>query len=158
MPLIIFGLTAIDAATGDGPIGGGVAKAGIRTTEKLAAKGVEQGRDALGRFLPKNGGEVIPGSGAEKAVWDAVRQKPDWSVVEGRVTVKNAAGDVRVYDGAARSPSGKTIGLEVKSGSAQKTASQRAFDSGVSKSNPASGVGQHSRETIVRSVEIRVPR
>ena len=72
----------------NGTVGTGGALAGF--VEFLAAKGVEQGRDALGRFLPKAGGEVVPGSMAEQAVWDAINQKPGWSVIEGRVSVRNA--------------------------------------------------------------------
>jgi hypothetical protein len=47
--------------------------------------------------------------------------------------------------------------LEVKSGSATKTAAQRSFDSGVNTSNPAVGVGQSSGINVGRSLEIRVP-
>ena len=57
-------------------------------------------RTADGKFASPLGPERS-GAAAEQSVWDAVRQKPGWSVVEGRVTVRNAAGDLRVYDGAA---------------------------------------------------------
>jgi len=119
-------------------------------------KKVEQGRDSLGRFLPKNGGEIIPGFAGEQAVWNAVKNKPGWNVIEGRVSVRNADGQLRVYDGAAVSPRGRTIGLEVKSGSATKTAAQRNFDSGVNTYNPAVGVGQSSGVSVGRSLEVRV--
>lgn len=85
---------------------------------------------------------MVPGSVAEGAVWNAIEQKPGWSVVRGRVYTQNAAGDVRVYDGAAVSPRGRVIGLEVKSGSARRTAAQRIFDQGVSTQNPAVGIGE----------------
>jgi RHS repeat-associated protein len=134
------------------PVGHTVAEV-FERVEKVA----EQGRDALGRFLPKSGGEIVPGSAAEQAVWDAVKQKPGWSVIEGRVSVRNADGQLRIYDGAAVSPRGRIIGLEVKSGSATKTASQRNFDSGVSTYNPAVGVGNSSGVSVGRSLEIRVP-
>ena len=114
-------------------------------------------RDALGRFLPKAGGEIVPGSIAEQAVWDAVRQKPGWNVIEGRVSVRNAAGDLRVYDGAAISPRGRVIGLEVKSGGATRTGAQSAFDSGINTFNPAVGVGQNLDLIVGRALQIRVP-
>jgi len=44
----------------------------------------------------------------------------------------------------------------MKSGSARKTAAQRSFDSGVSKNNPARGLGEHSGKIeIRRTLEIR---
>jgi RHS repeat-associated protein len=94
-----------------------------------------------GKFAsPLGGGRA--GAAAEQAVWDAVRQKPGWTVIEGRVSVRNAAGDLRVYDGAAVSPRGRVIGLEVKSGSATRNGAQSTFDAGVNTFNPAFGVGQ----------------
>ncbi|WP_404395812.1 SpvB/TcaC N-terminal domain-containing protein [Pseudoalteromonas phenolica] len=113
-------------------------------------------RTADGKFASPNG-PGTPGAAAEQAVWDAVKQKPGWNVIEGRVSVRNANGQLRVYDGAAVSPRGRVIGLEVKSGSATKTAAQRSFDSGVNTSNPAVGVGQSSGINVGRSLEIRVP-
>jgi hypothetical protein len=113
-------------------------------------------RTADGKFASPNG-PGTPGAAAEQAVWDAVKQKPGWNVIEGRVSVRNANGQLRVYDGAAISPRGRVIGLEVKSGSATKTAAQRSFDSGVNTSNPAVGVGQSSGINVGRSLEIRVP-
>jgi hypothetical protein len=97
------------------------------------------------------------GAAAEQAVWDAISQKPGWSVIEGRVSVRNAAGDLRVYDGAAVSPRGRVIGLEVKSGSATRTGAQSAFDAGVNTFNPAVGVGQNSGLQVGRSILITVP-
>ena len=123
----------------------------------IGARGAEQGRDAMGRFLPKAAGEAVPGSLAERGVWDAVKGKAGWNVIEGRVTVRNAAGEVRVYDGAAVSPRGRVIGLEVKSGGATRRSSQSAFDSGVNTFNPAVGVGQNADLPIGRVLLIRVP-
>jgi RHS repeat-associated protein len=82
---------------------------------------LEQPRDALGRFAPKVGGEVPPGSIAESATWDAIANKPGWSVIPGRVYVRDATGQIRVYDGVATSPSGRNIGIEVKSGTGKLT-------------------------------------
>jgi hypothetical protein len=46
--------------------------------------------------------------------------------------------------------------LEVKSNTGRYTPSQRAFDAGVNKRNPAQGVGMHSEIIIYRALEIRV--
>ncbi|WDE02340.1 RHS repeat domain-containing protein [Thalassomonas actiniarum] len=109
-----------------------------------------------GKFASPNGSGTA-GAAQEQAVWDAIKQKPGWNVIEGRVSVRNSSGQLRVYDGAAVSPRGRTIGLEVKSGSARKTAAQRNFDSSVNTFNPATGVGKSSGISIGRTIEIRVP-
>ena len=111
-------------------------------------------RTADGKFASPNGAGRS-GAAAEQSVWDAVAQKPGWSVIEGQVGVRNASGQLRYYDGAAVSPRGRVIGLEVKSGSATKTPAHRAFDSGVNTQNPAIGVGQNQGLEIGRSLEIR---
>ena len=120
---------------------------------------IEQPRDGLGRFLPKSGGEIAPGSLAEGAAWDAVAAKPGWQVVRGRVYATDATGQIRVYDGYAVSPNGRVIGLEVKSYSAGLTADQRAFDARLNSSylNKATGIGQHEGLQIDRALEIRWP-
>ncbi len=109
-----------------------------------------------GKFASPNGAGR-GGAAAEQSVWDAVRQKPGWDVIEGQVGVRNASGQLRYYDGAAVSPRGRVIGLEVKSGSAVKTGAQRTFDAGVNTFNPASGVGQNAGLEVGRSLEIGVP-
>jgi hypothetical protein len=108
-----------------------------------------------GRFAsPQGPGRA--GGNAEQAVWDAIRQKPGWQVIEGRVSVRNAAGDLRIYDGVAISPRGRVIGLEVKSGTGRYTPSQRTFDAGVNTYNPAIGVGQNKGLTVGRALLIQV--
>lgn len=95
------------------------------------------------------------GAAAEQSVWGAVAQKLGRSVIEGQVGVRNASGQLRYDDGAAVSPRGIIIGLEVKSGSATKTPAQRAFDPGVNTQILPIGVGQHQGLRIGRSLEIR---
>ena len=118
---------------------------------------VEQPRDALGRFLPKAGGEVRPGYLAEQATFDAVLRKPGWDVIRDPVSVRDATGQLRVYDGAAISPSGRYIGLETKSGTGRLTPAQRAFDArlNANKTNTVQGVGQSSQFEIQRVIEVR---
>jgi hypothetical protein len=86
---------------------------------------------------------------------DAIRAKKGWSVIDGPVGVRNKDGQLRNYDGLAVSPRQRQIGIEVKSGSARKTAPQRNFDSGVSRSNPAYGVGKNKGVTIKKTKTIR---
>ncbi|MEO8585038.1 MAG: polymorphic toxin-type HINT domain-containing protein [Acidobacteriota bacterium] len=115
-------------------------------------------RTANGKFAsPRGPGRS--GAMAEQSVWDAIKQKRGWNVREGRVSVRDASGTLRVYDGAAISPRGRVIGLEIKSGTARRTASQRMFDRWLNSNsgNTASGVGVNLGLTIQRSLEIRVP-
>ncbi|AJQ97865.1 hypothetical Protein YC6258_05837 [Gynuella sunshinyii YC6258] len=155
----------VAGAAAMGVVGGGVFSKGVQLVKALkrgktvtnsGAKWNNGWRTADGKFASPNGPGTA-GAAAEQKVWDAVKQKPGWSVIEGRVSVRNADGQLRVYDGAAVSPRGRTIGLEVKSGSATKTAAQRNFDSGVNTYNPAVGVGNSSGVSVGRSLEIRVP-
>jgi hypothetical protein len=117
---------------------------------------VEQPRNLRGQFAPKSGGEVIPGSIKEREVWDAIRKKPGWGLIEGRVQVCDPAGRTRVLDGVAISPKGRYIGFEVKSGGGKRSPWQREFDfrlnSGEGK--PVTGVGRHKGITIDRVILI----
>ena len=134
------------------------AEGGGGASSKPARGGVvEQPRDAFGRFAPKSGNEVAPGSAAESAAWDAIAAKLGWEVVRGRVYVTDASGQTRVYDGYAKTPSGRIIGLEVKSGSGKYTAAQRAFDANLnsSRGNTATGIGQHNGVEVERAQVVR---
>jgi hypothetical protein len=113
-------------------------------------------RDALGRFTsPGRGTATRPYKWevAERAVTDAIGAKPQWATTPGRITVRGANGKIRVYDGYAKSPSGRIIGLETKSGAGRRTAAQRAFDAAVSRSSPAVGIGRHSG-VVIRRVRV----
>lgn len=59
---------------------------------------------------------------------------------------------MKVYDGVAVSPNGNIIGLEVKSGNARLTKAQRSFDSRVSRTTPAIGIGKNSGLEITRTI------
>ncbi len=114
-------------------------------------------RSADGKFASPKGDAPAAGANAEKSVWNAVEAKDGWSVTEGRVYVKDAGGNVRVYDGAAHSPNGNNIGLEVKSGGASRTTSQKNFDTNLNSSskNTVQGTGKNKDLTIHRALEIR---
>lgn len=111
-------------------------------------------RTADGKFASPSRA-VRSGAAAEQSVWGAVAQKLGRSVIEGQVGVRNASGQLRYDDGAAVSPRGIIIGLEVKSGSATKTPTQCAFGSGVITQYPTIGVDQYPGLRIGRSLEIR---
>jgi hypothetical protein len=118
---------------------------------------VFQPRDSRGRFAAKVGGELAPGSLAEPAIWDAIAQKPGWTVIPGRVYVVDSTGQVRVYDGVAVSPGQRNIGLEIKSGTGRLTAEQRTFDARLNsnRANTAIGVGAHRNLVINRAVFLK---
>lgn len=115
-------------------------------------------RTVDGRFASPLGSGRAGGS-AEEAVWGAVEAKQGWSVARGQVAVRDASGQLRYYDGAAISPRGRAIGLEIKSGAGVQTPRQRVFDSMLNSnaSNVARGVGQSRGITVQRSTLIRVP-
>lgn len=68
---------------------------------------------------------------------------------------KDNTGQVRVYDGVARGPQKRWIGLEVKSGTAQKKRAQREFDNRIGKNNPARGFGRSKNIEIHHIITIR---
>lgn len=115
-------------------------------------------RTSDGKFASPRGQAPLPGSVAEKSVWDAIAQKPGWTVQRGHVAVRNAAGNLRYYDGVAFGPSNIGIGLEIKSRTATRSKLQRAFDSNLNSSrfNTATGVGQSSGVTVNRALLIEV--
>lgn len=118
---------------------------------------LEQPRGSDGKWTTGDGDR--PGHSAEKDVWSRIAKKPGWEVRRGGIRVVDAEGKIRVYDGAARMKGkGAWIGLEIKSGSARKTASQRGFDSRLgSSSSPLRATGANKDIEIRKSVEIKVP-
>ena len=115
-------------------------------------------RTADGKFASPQGADRS-GRAAETAVWDAIEAKPGWQVIRGQVSVRNSTGQLRKYDGAAVSPNGRVIGLEVKSGSANRTPAQSAFDNSLNSSgqDTVPGVGTSSGLQVTRSILIRRP-
>ena len=136
---------------------------GVRAAEFLEALPETQVRynngyrTADGKFASPNGNQAPSGALAEVEVWNSVKMKPGWSIIEGRVYVKDIDGNVRVYDGVAQSPSGNNIGLEVKSNTSQKTTPQRKFDNKLNSSpqNKVKGTGKNKNLEVHRAKEIR---
>jgi hypothetical protein len=118
--------------------------------------GVEQGRDALGRFVPKKPGQLRPGSVAEARALDAVEKKRGWTVMRRRVRVRGN-GMVREYDSLAIDPKGRVLGVDVKGGMAGRSGRQAIFDGWVnsSRANVATGTGRHVGMEVRRAVVVR---
>jgi RHS repeat-associated protein len=96
--------------------------------------GALAGRDALGRFT---------GAGGYGAASEA-RGLSEYELATGQTVIRNhvratlsGGGSGRYYDGLIRNADGTYTGIEVKSGSASLTASQRAFDNAVNASGVA---------------------
>ena len=129
-----------------------------RVVSRVRGSGVHYNngwRTRDGRFAKApHSGRPRPGQSAEERVWDAVDAKPGWKAIRGHVAVTRN-GQRRVYDGAAVSPRGRVIGLETKSGGAQRNRAQRTFDRMTTLRSPAIGVGRHAGLVIRRSLLIR---
>lgn len=112
--------------------------------------GPDMRRDAQGKFVSRNGGSVN-GSEAEEAVWRKL-EGLGMTVIRGRITVRAEGFPDRVYDGAIDMGDGTLVAIEVKSGGAKRTKSQREFDSWLNKSaigNYAQGVGRVSDYKVI---------
>jgi len=159
------GAAFVPFATGGGLAVRGGAAASRSSKGGDAAKGADEvierngWRTADGKFASPQGSQRA-GADAENAVWDAIEREKGpqgWTVQRGNVGVRDDAGQLRYFDGVAISPRGRTIGLEIKSGSASRTAEQRLFDSTLNSSpnNLATGVGQNAGTIVERSILIR---
>lgn len=118
----------------------------------------EQTRTPDGKYARSDGTTSSSGSNAERTVWDQIEQSQGWTVIRGRVYTADKEGNIRVYDGVARSPDGKNYGIETKGGTARRTPEQREFDNNVKsgESNPV-GVGKHKGLKIDGVMDFRVP-
>jgi len=121
----------------------------------------EQGRDELGRFLPTSGSQVPPGSTAEDRIWGAIARKRGWDLRKGRIHARDECGNIRILDGVVTSQrSNRTVGMEIKSGNATRSARQRLIDDALNsnRNSVLVGVGQNSDLTIQRVIVIRRER
>jgi hypothetical protein len=132
------------------------------------------GRDRYGYFISKQPGSNQPGKNAEQEGIDDYKDaNPNaWVTDEQRkATLQSPPAVVpirggktepfkndRRYDAIAKHPNGEYTGVEVKSGSASRTANQRVFDQAVGPNNPASVTitnQQGHQETVnITSVEL----
>ena len=110
-----------------------------------------------GKFTTPGGPEKS-GALQVEAVEESILRKKGYSLV-GREVFVRMNGLARRYDLVVKGPSGKLIGIEVKSGSAVRTPAQRAFDLALNSSGrgTAQGVGKFKGFAVSRAVVIRRP-
>ncbi|MEV6879661.1 polymorphic toxin-type HINT domain-containing protein [Amycolatopsis sp. NPDC051128] len=110
-------------------------------------------RTADGKWAGTLGANV--GVDAEKAVWDDLSAR-GMNIVRGRIYCVGNGEQVRVYDGAIDLGNGDYVGIEVKSGTADRDAAQRAFDHWVESGNIAKGTGRARDFRIIGVRKIHV--
>ena len=122
---------------------------------------VEQGRDALGKFLPKNPGDSVPGSDAVSDVLNQLESDPKTKVLGEEISFKDSeTGQIRRYDIVKQDvETGKVTGIEVKnSQTASYGKKQKAFDakvnSGNHKINPTGGKAKAAGVTKIDNVRV----
>ncbi|WP_299181599.1 RHS repeat-associated core domain-containing protein [uncultured Aquimarina sp.] len=98
----------------------------------------EQGRDAQGKFLPKNPGDSVPGSDAAADVVKDFESDPKYDVLGEEISFKDQdTGQRRRYDIVVQDvDTGEIIGVEVKnSQTASYGKAQKTFDGKVNSGN-----------------------
>ena len=92
----------------------------------------EQGRDALGRFLPKNPGDTIPGSDAVAKVREQFEVDTNYKILGEEISFTDGT-QLRRYDIVVQHvETGKVSGIEVKnSPKASYNKAQSTFDAKV---------------------------
>jgi hypothetical protein len=73
-----------------------------------------------GKFAGKT--DVVPGTPGVVQAEAAINARPGWRVVGKEISVRDANGTLRRYDIVAQNPKGEYVGIEVKSGTATRTA------------------------------------
>jgi hypothetical protein len=119
----------------------------------------EQPRNALGQFVPINGGEVPPGS---PAVNDFIQQATQngWTLVDTEVSFDTPFG-VRRYDAVLTDPNDVNWGFEIKSSEGAFTrwnSQQFAADRWINmQDNGATAIGKQLNLNIQGSVKVLWP-
>ena len=122
--------------------------------EAINEWGRDDGRDPLGRYANGNSGDAA--REAEERGLDQVGEQLDADVLRDQVLAK-VPGDThgRRYDGLVENEDGTYIGIEIKSGTAQRSRQQREFDAKVSEDNPATATLNGETIEIVEVIEHR---
>jgi RHS repeat-associated protein len=115
----------------------------------------EQGRNALGQFTSKAGGEVSPGS---MAVSDFIQNATQngWTLVDTEVSFNTPFG-TRRYDAVLSDPSGINWGFEIKSSRGAFTrwdSQQFSADRWINMNNGAMGIGKQLGLQINGAVKV----
>jgi RHS repeat-associated protein len=116
-------------------------------------------RDPKGKFVSPLT-PVRPGISAEVTAKPLIlAANPGSTLIGTQVGVRNAQGQLRYYDYVIKDEDGVDEGIDVKSGTASLTKSQREFDEGVSKDSPALGVGRYDLQVAVQRTSVfRMPK
>lgn len=118
----------------------------------------DDGRDSQGRFTGQGGyGADAEAKGLAKYTTDTGR-----AAVDTKVQARLPDGSIRYYDGLSLKPDGTWEGIEVKSGTAGRTAGQRAFDGqvdgdGVNPGTPATATLNGKQIRITSTYLINMP-
>lgn len=135
-------------------VAGGAASSAKSLTSAAESGGSVAGRDALGHFTGAGG----YGARAEAIGLSAYELATGQTVIRSQVRATlTRGGPGRYYDGLVRNADGTYIGIEVKSGSASLSASQRVFDSAVNEGAVARATLDGQPITITSTDLVHVP-
>jgi hypothetical protein len=108
-------------------------------------------------FLRSGKTGVVPGTPGVQQAEAALNARPGWRVVGKEISVRDADGTLRRYDLVAQNPNGEYVGIEVKSGTATRTAQQRTVDANLKAAGGLDTVGQRAANAgidRISSVEV----
>ena len=125
------------------------------TNEELALLGYKRHndgsiRDALGHFVGDSG--IVPGTPTVDIV-EQYLSNNGYKISGREISVRSADGTLRRYDIVAISPDGVVIGIEVKGGSAIRTAQQIRIDNELINSGGLNTVGQNAVDAGVSHID-----
>lgn len=139
---------AVAAASGD---------SAVNPVEKQEGIDRGDGRDDYGKYASGNGGDRIAANKEEIGLKD-VEDRLGVEVIRDKVRASVDGTDKgRFYDGLFKNADGTYTAIEVKSGGASPTASQREFDGLVSADNPARAMLHGKLIEITRVIPKEVP-
>ncbi|ERK70667.1 hypothetical protein N136_02978, partial [Leifsonia aquatica ATCC 14665] len=163
VPLNIAAAGAIGAGTT--AVGHGIFRAVAAASGDSAVNPVQKqegidrgdGRDDYGKYASGNGGDRIAANKEEIGLKD-VEDRFGVEVIRDKVRASVDGTDKgRFYDGLFKNADGTYTAIEVKSGGASPTASQREFDGLVSADNPARAMLHGKLIEITRVIPKEVP-
>jgi len=112
-----------------------------------------------GKFAGASG--TTPGTPGVRKAEKNIDGRPGWTRAGKEISVRDGDGTLRRYDLVARNPKGKFVGIEVKSGTAVRTAQQRVVDANLNAAGGLDTVGARAAKAgidRISSVELlKVP-
>lgn len=108
-------------------------------------------RDAKGHFVGNSG--INPGTPGVDIVETHLANN-NYEILGREISVRGGenGNTLRRYDIVVKTPDGRVIGVEVKSGTARRTAQQRAIDEQLSNSGGLDAVGQNAKRAGVTRI------